>query len=334
LKVPREEGELVRKKLSEMGLLDVSLRVKRSGGSVLFPIMSADVGDIGHQIVEDDFEERKASVADYSRLVEVPDELRELLPTSFDIIGDVAVIRLPDELLPYSLEVGAGLCRVFPRLRAVALDKGVKGEMRVRELEVIAGDENTETTHTEFGIHLLVDPAKAYFNPRLANERMRVASLVREGEVVLDMFAGVGPFSIMIAKHARPSVVYAIDINPDAVSYMRRNVELNKADRVIAMEGDARQVIFDLPNVDRIVMNLPHSAIDFFADAITRLNFGGTIHIYHICDRGDIDAVVDKLLVTARGMGMEVEVTRKEELKTYSPSMSVYSVDLLLRKWS
>ncbi|MGD1059875.1 MAG: methyltransferase [Methanomassiliicoccales archaeon] len=206
--------------------------------------------------------------------------------------------------------------------------------MRVRDLEIIAGDANTETTHIEFGIKLLVDPAKAYFNPRLANERMRVASLVKNGETVLDMFAGVGPFSIMISKHARPGVVYAIDINPDAVSYMRRNVEMNKADKVIAIEGDAREVVFELPNVDRIVMNLPHSAIDFFADALIRLNFGGTIHLYHICDRNDIDVIVEQLIVQARGMGVEVEMTRKEEMKTYSPSMSVFSVDLVFRKWS
>jgi len=312
----------------------MSLRVKRVDDFVLFPIMSADVGDADHEIVEDDFEERKAAVADYSRLVDVPESLRELLPTSFDIIGDVAIMKLPDELLTYSKEIGAGLCRAFPRLRTVALDKGVKGEMRVRDLEIIAGDANTETTHIEFGIKLLVDPAKAYFNPRLANERMRVASLVKNGETVLDMFAGVGPFSIMISKHARPGVVYAIDINPDAVSYMRRNVEMNKADKVIAIEGDAREVVFELPNVDRIVMNLPHSAIDFFADALIRLNFGGTIHLYHICDRNDIDVIVEQLLVQARGMGVEVEVTRKEEMKTYSPSMSVFSVDLVFRKWS
>jgi len=93
-------------------------------------------------------------------------------------------------------------------------------------------------------------------------------------------------------------------------------------------------VIFELPNVDRIVMNLPHSAIDFFPDALTRLNFDGTIHIYHICDRKDIDAVVEGLLVMARGMGVEIEVAQKEEMKTYSPSMSVFSVDLVLRKWS
>ncbi len=333
MKVPKGEGEILRKKLSELGLLDMSLRVKRTDDFVLFPIMSADIGDIDHEIVEDDFEERKAGIADYSKVVEMPDDLRDLLPTSFDVIGDVAIIKLPDELLPHSKEVGAGLRRAFPRLRTVCLDKGVKGEMRVRELEVIAGDARTETTHTEFGMKLIVDPAKAYFNPRLANERMRVASLVRRGEAVMDMFAGVGPFSIMIAKHASPSVVYAIDINPDAVGYMRRNIELNKADKVMAIEGDAREVIFELPNVDRIIMNLPHSAIDFFADALTRLNFGGTLHLYHICDRNDIDAVVDNLLVQAKGMGVVVEVTRKEEMKTYSPSMSVFSVDLGPRKW-
>ncbi|HTY47632.1 MAG TPA: class I SAM-dependent methyltransferase family protein [Methanomassiliicoccales archaeon] len=332
--MPKSKGESVRKILLERGLLDVSLRVRRDGDDVLFPVMSEAATETGFPLCDDEFEERRAAETDYSLLAEVPEELRDSLPTSFDVIGDVAIIKLPDELLPFSQKVGEALMRTFPRLRTVALDRGVKGELRVRELEVIAGDANLETSHTEYGVHLLVDPSKVYFNPRLSNERMRVASLVRRGEVVLDMFSGVGPFAIMIAKRAKPKVVYAIDLNPDAVTYLRRNIEANKADKVVAFEGNAREVIFDLPNLDRIVMNLPHSAIDFFADALTKLNFGGTIHLYHICDRDDIEQIVEKLVISARGMGVDIEVTRQEELKTYSPSMSVFALDLVLHKWS
>lgn len=333
LKVPKGEGESVRKILLESGLLDISLKVRRVDDHILFPLLSADVGGLGHEVLEEDFKERSVAEADFARLAHVPEQLRDLIPSSFDVIGDVAIMKLPEELLPYSKEVGGALKQAFPRLRTIALDKGVKGELRVRDLEVIAGDEVLETVHTEYGIKLLVDPSKVYFNPRLANERMRVASLVHDDEVVLDMFAGVGPFAIMIARHANPSIIYAVDLNADAISYMRRNIELNKADKVMAIEGDAKEVIFELPNVDRIVMNLPHSAMDFFPDALTKLNFGGTIHLYHICERDDIDRVLDELLTRARGMGVMVELVRQEELKTYSPSMSVYSLDLVLSKW-
>ena len=333
VKVPRGKGETVRKILLERGLLDRSLKVKRENGSILFPVNSEEARALGHEVLEEEFEARPLVETDYKRAVAIPAELKSVLPTSFDVIGDVAIIKLPDELLPFSKEIGEGLRKVFPRLRSIALDRGVKGELRVRDLEVIAGDESTETTCTEYGLKLLVDPAKTYFNPRLANERRRVASLVKQGEKVVDMFAGVGPFSIMIAKHAWPEIVYAIDLNKDAVEYMRKNIALNKVQRVVPIEGDARTVLLDLPCADRIIMNLPHSARDFFQDALTRLNIGGTIHFYHISAKEDVQRMLDKLIRDAKGMGVRVEMARKEELKTYSPSTSIYSIDLVLADW-
>jgi tRNA (guanine37-N1)-methyltransferase len=333
IRVPKQQGESARKKLLDGHLLDVGLKIRRTEQGVLLPIVDERARELGFELCEEEFEERPLPETDYRNLVELPPDLKELLPTSFDIIGDVAIIKLPEELERSRHEIGAALRKAFPRLRTVARDRGVKGETRVRDLEVVAGDEDTETTHTEYGVRFLVDPAKAYFNPRLANERKRVASLVKEGEVVVDMFAGVGPFSIMIAKLAKPAAVYAIDINPDSISYLRKNIELNRAQRVIPIEGDARQVLYGLPNPDRVVMNLPHSAIDFFHDALTRLNVGGTIHFYHICDRESIDTIMDTLVTQAKGAGVKVEVDRLEELKTYSPSMSVYSADVRLLDW-
>ena len=102
---------------------------------------------------------------------------------------------------------------------------------------------------------------------------------------------------------------------------------------LVPIEGDSKHLIFDIPCADRIVMNLPHTARQFFADALTRLNIGGTIHFYHICDREEIDSVLEQMLLEARGMGVCVDVAHKEELKTYSPSASVFSADLFLRDW-
>lgn len=324
------EGEFVRKKLLEDGLLDQSLYVDKDNEHLYLPVTS--IPD-GLDTEEREFREREREERDYKSLANVPEELKPLLPTAFDTLGDIAIIRLPDELLPYANEVGRALMSVFPRLRSIFMDHGVAGELRVRDLEVIAGEDRSETMHVEYGLRFKVDPRKAYFNPRLANERKRIASLVTDGEVVVDMFSGVGPFAIMIARTAKPGLVYAIDLNSEAVEMMRENVELNKADRVVPLEGDARQWIFDIPCADRQIMNLPHSAIDFFADALTRLNLGGVMHLYHICERDEFPAVLDTLVAQARGMGMELQVLRSEELKTYSPSASVFSADLLLAGW-
>jgi tRNA (guanine37-N1)-methyltransferase len=286
------------------------------------------------EVVDAELEEQETVETDYRGACAIPEGLKEQLPTSFDIIGDVAILKLEECLLPYAREIGQGMMSVRPGLRCVALDRGVKGEFRVRDLELVAGDGPLETIHQEFGLRFKVDPSKTYFNPRLANERHRIASLVKEGEVVVDMFAGVAPFAIMIAKRARPAVVYAIDINPEAEALMNENIVLNRVEKVVPLLGDARDLIFDLPPADRLVMNLPHTAIEFFADALTRLNIGGTMHLYHIADRGTIAQDAESLVTQALGMGVRLVVSRLHELKTYSPSASVYCLDLTLAGWA
>lgn len=333
LKVPRGEAESVRKKLLSLGLLDISLRISREGEDIFLPLKGGEVPDMSYEAVERDLEDRELRETDYRSLVDASPEVRDRLPVSFDVIGDVAIIRVDDEMLPLAPDIGRALMTAHPRLRTVALDRGVKGELRVRDLEVIAGEPRTETVHIEYGIRLKIDPATVYFNPRLSNERRRIASLVREGEKVVDMFAGVGPFSIMIAKYARPEIIYAMDLNHDAVEYMKENIRLNKVATVLPIEGDSRQLVFDVPCADRIIMNLPHSGREFFHDALTRLKLGGIIHFYTICDREDIDAVLQRLVTEAAGMGVLIAVLHQEELKTYSPSMSVFSADIGLVDW-
>ena len=186
------------------------------------------------------------SETDYRSFLDVPSDVRGMLPVSFDVIGDVAIIRLDRELTSWSSKIGDAMIRANPRLRTVAMDKGVKGELRVRDIEVVSGDPVTETEHIEYGLRLMVDPSKTYFNPRLAGERRRIASLVRPGERVTDMFAGVGPFSLMISKYAVPSVIFAIDLNHDAIELMKRNIELNKAKNIIPLEGDSRRLIREI----------------------------------------------------------------------------------------
>lgn len=293
------------------------------------PITNPEAMEDMNPILEE-FEERDVPETDYRKLVDISDELRELLPTSFDVVGDIAIIRLPDDLVPFAGDVGDAMRKAIPRLRTVAMDRGVHGEFRVRSVEVVSGEPSTATVHTEYGLRFKVDVSTVYFNPRLAGERRRVSYLVREGEVVIDMFAGVGPFSIMIAKYSSPGEVHAIDINPDAIVLMRENIEVNKVQRVHPIMGDARELIPDLPAADRIIMNLPHSAHEFLQDASLSLKPGGTIHLYTISERGEVDDLVGSWISLLRGKGTDLDLSRLEELKTYSPTMSVYSVDLVL----
>ena len=237
------------------------------------------------------------------------------------------MIKLPAELMPYKGEIGRALMKVNRSIRTVFLDSGVKGEFRVRDLERIAGSGPSETVHREFGVRLFTDPSKVYFNPRLSSERSRIASLVKDGETVIDMFAGVAPFGTVICRIAHPSAVYSIDLNPEAERFARINAEKNGIDRLFPVTGDASEIIYRLPMADRIIMNLPQTADSFLRFALDRLKTGGTAHMYKIAERSLFQEFCGKLGsdMAALGFGISMETA---ELKTYSPTMSVYSLDI------
>ncbi|MEM2673367.1 MAG: class I SAM-dependent methyltransferase family protein, partial [Candidatus Bathyarchaeia archaeon] len=213
-----------------------------------------------------------------------PSELK-LLYKSFDIIGDIAVIKIPEALKDKSKLIADAVMQVNKSVRVVLCQVSpVSGELRLRELNWLLGEKRTETIHREHGCLFKVDLAKCYFSPRLSYERMRIAKQVKPGEVIVNMFAGVGCFSIIIAKHSRAEKVYSIDINPDAVQYMQLNTVLNKVENVVEpIEGDSKEVIESrLQDVaDRVLMPLPLKAYEYLDCAVMALKpAGGVIHYY------------------------------------------------------
>jgi tRNA (guanine37-N1)-methyltransferase len=326
IRVPKSEGERVRTALMDSGDLDLSARIRSDGDFLLIPITSDGFGGYGTEDAE--LDPQKPKPKDYRELAEVPDELRDVLPSSFDVVGDIAMIKIPDELLPYSEAMGRALIASNSNIRAVFKDSGVKGEFRIRDLEKIAGEGGSETVHKEFGVRIFTDPCKVYFNPRLSGERSRIAGLVRDGETVIDMFGGVAPFGTVICKHAKPSVVYSIDLNPAAESFARMNAEKNHLEGLRPMTGDSSKAIYDLPMADRIIMNLPQIADRFLGFAMDRLKVGGTVHMYKIIDREEFPPFKDRLVREMAERGYSISIS-DSELKTYSPQMSVYSLDIL-----
>jgi tRNA (guanine37-N1)-methyltransferase len=213
------------------------------------------------------------------------DEEVALVYKSYDIVGDLAVIRIPETLLPLSKTIAETLMQQHKPVKAVWQQSSpVSGDFRLRELDWVAGEQRSETIHREHGCLCKVDIKECYFSPRLGYERLRIANMVKEDEVVVNMFAGVGCYSMTIAKHSRAAKIYSIDINPVAVKYMRENILLNKVvDRVIPIEGDAEKIIEEgLKNIaDRVLMPLPEKAHDFLDSAHAALKpVGGWVHFY------------------------------------------------------
>jgi tRNA (guanine37-N1)-methyltransferase len=233
------------------------------------------------------FPERKKQVTTFVELLEdkLPPHLLINLPHAMDFVGDIAIIEIPQELNTYKNVIGEAVLKSHKNMRTVLAKAGpVSGTFRLREFHIIAGEPKTETIHKEYGCQYYVDLAEAYFSPRLSHEHNRVASLVKEDETVVDLFAGVGPFSILIAKTHENVKVYAIDVNPQAVEFLKKNVRLNRGEgKVHSILGDAKQIVKQrLPGVaDRVIMNLPEKAIEFADVACEAIKpTGGIVHFY------------------------------------------------------
>ena len=223
-----------------------------------------------------------------------PSESEELF-SSFDQVGEIIVLRIPDSLKSKKKIIGKTLLEQVKTTRSVFYQSSpVEGEFRTRNLEILAGEDNTETEYKESGCRFLVDVEKAFFSPRLSTERERIANLTHDGEIIINMFGGIGMFSILAAKVSK-CTVYNIDINPNASLLCEKNIELNKLKgKIISLNGDSVKIIQDkLQNLaDRVLMLLPERSDEFLETAILATKNNGVIHYYsHIHADKKQDAV-------------------------------------------
>jgi len=249
-------------------------------------------------IARENFEVRDQSPRTIEQALsdKIPSDLLKELPRSFGIVGDIAILEFNPRLIPFQKIVATAIVAVHPNIRAVFAKAGaITGIERLRPLRHIAGENRTRTTHKESGCVFSVDLSKAFFSPRLSTERQRVANEVKEGERVLDMFAGVGPFSILIAKRLDHIEVDAIDSNPDATRLIEENAYLNKVQSKLHIwTGDARDIVPQHleARASRVIMNHPSESKDFIDVACHALQHeGAMIHYYTFAEGEDCEGI-------------------------------------------
>ena len=205
------------------------------------------------------------------------------LISAFDQIGDIIIVRIPDSLLSKKKIIGETLLKEVKIARSVFYQSSaVEGDFRTRDLEILAGEDDTKTEYKEFGCKFIVDVENAFFSPRLSTERERISNLIQDGEIMTNMFAGVGMFSIMAAKK-KECTVYSLDVNPIASKLCEKNIELNKlAGNIISINGDASEIITEqlIDKSDRTLMLLPERSDEFLDSAIKTTKNNGVIHYY------------------------------------------------------
>ncbi|MGB9853348.1 MAG: class I SAM-dependent methyltransferase [Candidatus Bathyarchaeales archaeon] len=259
---------------------------------------------------------------------------------SYDIVGDIAIVRLNENSRKYGKSIAEAIMKVHGNVKTVLGQiTPVYGEFRLRKIEHLAGENKATTIHRESGCLFSVDLEKCYFSPRLFYERLRIAKQVKNGETVVNMFAGVGCFSIIIAAHSNAEKIYSIDLNPAAVKYMHENIRLNRVyGKVVPMEGDAKEIIRKklCQTADRVLMPLPEKALDYIPYALLALKTGGGwIHYYdfeHACK--DEDAVKKAKIKVAEKLevlNVNFEIPFGRVIRTTGPNWYQIVFDILVK---
>ncbi len=267
-------------------------------------------------------------------------EVASMVWGRMEVIGDIALIRKPpqtplDVLKPIAEEI----INKYPYIKSVwASTSPVTGIHRIRDYAYLAGEHRSTTVYKEHGCLFYVDITKVYISPVLSYEHLRVARDVMDGEFVINMFAGIGLFSIVVAKHAKPSKVVSIDVNPHAYEFMVKNIKANNVEDVVEpILGDASVVINNyIAIADRVLMPLPELAFNYFNYAVNSIKESGIIHVYEfgrgLNRKSVIDSLVSKYLRRCSELGVSAEVMVSRVVRSVGPRTYQVVIDLKVSK--
>ena len=325
VKVPLKQLNDTRIKLMENGLMNMEYRIKAQDDFGYIPI-NDDVGE--YEIVDIELEPLKRVPHNFAELLKDELSLEEIenLRTSFDTIGDIVILEIPRDLQDKKQIIGDAAFK-FTKRRSIFMKKSaVKGTIRIRDLEFLSGVDDSVTIHKEHGARLKLDVREVYFSPRLATERKRVMESVNEGEKILDMFCGIGPFPIVIAREKDVEIT-AVDINESAIKYLDENIRLNKLKGQIKTYcGDARKVSDELKTkYDRIIMNLPGLAYTFLDVAVNLIEDNGIINYYEFSN--SYEQGIKRITDAANEVGKKVEIINCRKVKSTSPGEWHVAID-------
>ncbi len=324
--VHKFQAERAIKELSTLNLVDKSFKIGRSGDIVCIPVV--EVGEALAALEKAGLEARVESMS-LEPLVK-PKPLGEVFRglSSYTLIGDILVFNwrsgIPD--LEVYREAALKVMREQPRVKAAFLKYETWGEARVQKLEHLAGEKRTKTIHREYGLTFHVDIARVYFNPRLATEHRRIAEETSNGERVLDMFSGVGGFSIHIASLKKTRIV-ATDINPVAVKLLAENIRENKnlLGDIAVLRADAASLPLLLkPVFNRIIMDHPTASKYYVGEACRLAEKQALIHYYTrtiTCEEARREFIEKAEKCCGN---VEIEYCRK--ILEYSPSQAIYNI--------
>ncbi len=264
------------------------------------------------------------------------DEELSALPRGFQTIGDVAIIKLKPQLLENKKLIAEKYLDLLPSMKSIYLNSGrVKGQFRTPEkIEFLVGVDNPIVKHKEHGVTYKFDFTKIMFSMGNLNERKFLATLVKEDEVVVDMFAGIGYFSLPIAKHSKPKKIFSIELNPESFKYLAENIKLNHfMDTITPINGDSKIEVINLSNsglkADRVIMGVFPAPKDFIKEALTLAKVEGTTYHYEgIVDKEKYLNLFNEFKEIAEKSDFKCDLLAKRFVKSYGPGLYHVVLDI------
>ena len=255
------------------------------------------------------------------------------LPSGYQIIGDILLLKLFNIKSYYKKKmIATAVIKLLPYVKTVCEIKEVSGELRQPKIKILHGNK-TETLHKEHGILYKLDASKIMFSKGNLNERKRLLPQIKKGEVVVDMFAGIGYFSIPIAKTGKPKILYSIEKNKISYSYLNENIILNRVGRIVPILGDSRKVRIP-EKADRILMGYLPETYRFLPAAFGFLKDKGIIHYHDIFSKQELwNKPLEILEEEARKAGFKLEkILEKKIVKDYAPNVYHVVIDAKFQK--
>ncbi len=263
----------------------------------------------------------------------------DMLWKRIEIVGDVVIIRRAfDVSVEVYKAIGEEILRELPYIKSVWLATSpVKGSERIREYVHIAGEKKSETMYKEHGCIFKVDFTKVYISPVLGFDHIRIAKMVKANEKILNMFAGFGPYSIIISRYSKPFYVVSIDLNEFAAKYARINIELNKVDAFNeVIHGDALLITPTFhEEFDRILMPYPDIFENAFKASLSAVKIGGYLHPHLFVEAQNkheaMQKAYDIIKLHAKELGVVVETLGGHVIRGVAPRKYHVTVDAIVK---
>ncbi len=250
-------------------------------------------------------------------------------PQSWDIIGEIALVHFSEKC---TIEKEIGECLIeLHGVKTVLSRAGIVGTQRKSNVKCIVGAGGTKTTHTEWGVKYALDLSEVMFSPGNREERKRMGRMVEEKECVLDMFAGIGYFSIPMSIAG--GKVTAVEKNAVAIKYLKENIRLNHIRRnLYPIRNDCRKFVKEWTDkegklFDRIVMG-HYDSIEFLKEAYSVINEGGMIHLHEVRANSNPSQSYEEIRTIATEVGRVAEIVDHRMVKGYSPGTSHFVADI------